>query len=81
MKSSCFLGKVLVALGICMTMLSFDAFINESEGACMYCVEASCAGQQGPNCSAGVCNSGCFCYGNCACKVKSIDTMKCGCQE
>lgn len=81
MKSSCFLGNVLVALGICMAMLSFDAFINESEGGCAYCVEASCAGQPGSNCSLGLCNSETFCFSGCTCRVKPLDTMRCGCQE
>ena len=79
MRSSSWLGKVFVALGICMTMLSFDAFVNESEGGCAYCSLVNCESQAGFSCNLGAC-TGTLCL-SCSCKQRPLDPMRCTCQE
>ncbi len=34
MKSSCFFGKVFVALGVCMLLLSMGVFVDQANAGC-----------------------------------------------
>ena len=82
MKSSCFLGKVLVALGICMMLLSMSVAVDQAYADCSLCI-GSCSGlppgTYGEGCDTGTC-VGWLCPGSCKCHKPfgNQDVCRCG---
>ncbi len=76
MKSSCFLGKMLLALGICLVLLSMGVAVDQAYAGCDWvCSNTACSLQ-----TPGIDGSGCdglpcpnlFCTADCICKKPSF---------
>lgn len=81
MANSCFLGKVLLAFGICLVLLSIGAFVDQAQANCDVCLAMPCGPQPLDFCGAGECQ-GIFCTGDCACQFPLPETpQNCRCRE
>lgn len=86
MKGSCLLGKVFMALGICMVMLSMATVVNQAQANYNSCV-GSCPGAPRTSCTAPLITcevppgifGGLGCFGGCKCALH-IDMNHCDCQ-
>jgi len=87
MDTSRLLGKLCVALGGCMVLLSMAAFVNHAFANCESCFDEDlCEMEMPTNCGAvgGVpweCTGGvqCWLMGNCHCKTPLFNDDRCHC--
>ena len=55
MKNSCSLGKVLLAFGICLVLLSIGAFVDQARANCGICYAMPCGPNDLDSCGLGEC--------------------------
>ncbi len=84
MTISCVLGKVLLAFGICLVLLSIGTFVDPANANCDSCTGAPmCEAHPPADCMAGnaSCTGGvpCFFIGPCKCKTPILDPTRCHC--
>ena len=77
MKRSGLLGKVCVALGMFLVMLSVVAFVDRAEGGCSWVGSHDCTGQLIVLCGQADCNTSTL-QGACICDFVPL-YLSCGC--
>lgn len=83
MKSSSFMGKVLIAVGMLFVLLSMGTFISEANAGCLMPPATTTCGGTSPTgpggCAAGTCIGSRYPFGPpCAC-IDNYFSLKCYC--
>lgn len=79
MKSESFISKVILALGVCMLLLSLGAFVDQANAGCGGCGGTCPTFVPHPvfGCNSGTCDYSLICGGGCDCFASGLGGCEC----